>query len=756
MIVLQFYSRFLDASATLTLHEDRVVPVSDVAAPIVAQSVLQEDRRYWYELDGPAPQSNVRAEVISDGRVVRERPSKPNSGLIDTKSQAGFLTISVKFSREADGDRVDQSIEIVPTKFDPESFRLMVDDVADRCLELALRFVSPVSVPLRSALTATSAGLQQRFFFLRALLADDNFRVALARIVASPHLGIDAEQTESALSRTRSGRAIGRAIASGSRRVRVPDQHPLAHLGSLPRTAMSAQRFQTADTAENRFVKFVLGEFVAELANISLRCRAFGTPPFRRVAADAEEIEQDLRRVLGHAFFSEVGTASVVPLGSPVLQRRGGYRDVLNAWLRFQMGASLEWDGADDLFAGGKRDTDRIYEYWLFFQLLDVLERELGVPAPTSERFLAASTEGLVFRLRAGRAFVHEGRINGSFGRPLRVRFSYNRFFGCHEDEGLEGSWSFPMRPDYTISFWPDAVPPEVAERMGLAVHVHFDCKYRIEKLPPMTVSHDQLHELKEEERRGNYRRADILVAHAYRDAVRRSGGAYILYPGTDKAPELRRRYHELLPGVGAFAVRPTRTGEALSGIEAVGSFLAGVASHLSNRLSMRERLSYSEWSLGQEAAPPDLPTPWLDAAETAGEVRLRPAPSCVLVAEPSLPERWICQHGVFPLLLSGGNVDRDLARVDAVVLSIDASVCLVPTSGGPLRIVTSEELDSPGFEPVKGHYLLLPITLGDAHYLQFNEHVMPNSLGAIAAAKGALAVSMNDVLKHARVLPRA
>ena len=87
---------------------------------------------------------------------------------------------------------------------------------------------------------------------------------------------------------------------------------------------------------------------------------------------------------------------------------------------------------------------------------------------------------------------------------------------------------------------------------------------------------------------------------HAYRDAIRRSEGAYVLYPGNTSDKNANKRwqgFHELLPGLGAFAVRPDETGEA-KGIDAVRTFLKDAVAQLANRSS---RLAHSRYHQREE-----------------------------------------------------------------------------------------------------------------------------------------------------------
>ncbi len=93
---------------------------------------------------------------------------------------------------------------------------------------------------------------------------------------------------------------------------------------------------------------------------------------------------------------------------------------------------------------------------------------------------------------------------------------------------------------------------------------------------------------------------------HAYRDAIRRTGGAYVLYPGNSAHEPFRSNFHEILPGLGAFSIRPANSGKAI-GITVLSEFLDKVIDHLSNRTTAHERSRYhlgESLSLKEDAVP--------------------------------------------------------------------------------------------------------------------------------------------------------
>lgn len=101
---------------------------------------------------------------------------------------------------------------------------------------------------------------------------------------------------------------------------------------------------------------------------------------------------------------------------------------------------------------------------------------------------------------------------------------------------------------------------------------------------------------------------------HAYRDAIRRTAGAYVLYPGNDGDDKRfeefdHRGFHEVLPGLGAFAIRPKADGSA-DGMVSLSKFLDEVIEHLSNRTTARERNTYH---LAESYAVEEAPVPYGD-----------------------------------------------------------------------------------------------------------------------------------------------
>src|SRR5690606_5357647 len=242
----------------------------------------------------------------------------------------------------------------------------------------------------------------------------------------------------------------------------------------------------------------------------------------------------------------------------------------------------------------GKRDIATLYEYWLFFQLYDLVVKKFNLVTYQNQNFehlFELDEDGLSLKLKSGKELIIKGETD-FVSRNLTIRFSYNRTFkgGSDYTTGKAGSITTTLRPDYTLSIWPTSFTEEEAEKEEVITHIHFDAKYKIQNIRDQYTDSEEaevLDRIEERERKGTFKNIDVLRMHAYKDAIGRTGGAYILYPGS-----VEKRFdgfHEVLPGLGAFTIKPSKHD---TGIQGLSLFLDQVIDHLVDRTTQRERIN--------------------------------------------------------------------------------------------------------------------------------------------------------------------
>lgn len=601
---------------------------------------LREAERYEYEVESAGGEEVLQLRCSLATRRRSLKPGAPDAGLIETGSYCGTLLMELVEDGAGDGKPAASAlIDVRSLKLDYRTeYRGMLRRLADELAGLVADARSSAKAGFRSSFEErTEEGwLQIQLELLRETLDSAEFSAALQRILSFPH-----ERLSTAMDLMPSDRPAKlppsaiRQLVAGNPRRQVPEAHPLRARPGLATVAERVnvpRKSRDLDTPENRFVKFALGDFRAFLTHAEAvfeSCAGWGAS-----AALARRLAAAIDDWLGRGFFREVGELRFAPLGSPALQRKAGYRELLRWWLRFRTAAELSWEGGEDVFRAGQRDVASLYEYWLFFELLGWFCRKCrGGNRPAVEELVEGLEEGSPsLRLRKQCELGPFAGAFGGTGRRLKARFSYNRRFGVTKERHQGGSWTRRLHPDYTLTFWPEELGEEEAERRELLVHVHFDAKYRVENIEALFGTEDA--DDADAEAQGSYKRQDLLKMHAYRDAIKRSQGAYVLYPGKG-APEVHRGYHEILPGLGAFGVAPDENGAA-QGLETLERFLEDVLSHLGNRTTAQERVSYH---VSEAYAVKEEPVPYgaISLPETdvygPGYRALPPAEHMVLVA---------------------------------------------------------------------------------------------------------------------------
>ena len=542
---------------------------------------LLEGTEYSFEFqldDSPAPRlSTDRPEVFqpdtADGRRGRLRPG----------TYTGTLPVTIFINGEQAGDL---RFEVRSRKLDYLShYRWMLRDIADAFAEVIMDRFAPSEQRFHTEHTRDAATLYQRFAFLKGLITDDLFTAALHQVLARPHRAwmVEEEQRSPGQGIPATSRSAHELATPGPRVPWSTNGQPMP-LPFLPQTITVQRHEETLDTPENRVVKFAITQWRAVVARIrDMLSSQPLSPSTLRGRRETETLIRQLDELLAARIFTEVGDLVQFPGNSQVLHKRAGYREVFRAYLEFEAAATLTWAGGESVYGAGQKDVATLYEYWAFLQLASVISRLVQAPLDLA-RLLEQSEDGLNVSLRQGRQQVLVGSTT-SLGRQIQVELWYNRTFA----RGQSGAtaWTLPMRPDYSLRITPaSAQSPPFGE-----VWLHFDAKYRVENLLEVFAGDLAAAEAPESAAQApvaiTAKRDDLLKMHAYRDAIRRSVGAYVLYPGSEA--RTYAQYHELLPGLGAFSLRPTETGD-VQGATALEQFLVGVITHVASQVTQHER----------------------------------------------------------------------------------------------------------------------------------------------------------------------
>lgn len=311
--------------------------------------------------------------------------------------------------------------------------------------------------------------------------------------------------------------------------------------GHIPLKINETKYIDDIDVPENRFYKNFL-ESIENLINELLK------KSYQGYIHDQLLIYREtMSAYLSQRYFKDISMMDYVPLNSQLLQKKEGYRDILQYYLMFELGFKLNWSEVTNEFRGNEKKLFELYEYWCYFELIDVLNQVSINTIDFSDIFDKVKDE----KEDAFSISLKHNLINSFYidieDKAIQVDLTYNRSFYRTSNEFK--SYSVTLRPDYSLIIHID----------GEEHIIHFDAKYKL------YIDSD------------SFKNEDIVKMHAYKDAILGTVGAYVLYPG-----EKKRLYYEKndikLESVGAFPLNP---GENKHNKEALKEFIIKMINRL-------------------------------------------------------------------------------------------------------------------------------------------------------------------------------
>ncbi|WP_082459916.1 MULTISPECIES: DUF2357 domain-containing protein [unclassified Mycobacterium] len=556
----------------------------DITVSARGDFALREAATYRYEISTDATRVEVEPRELFDA----DDASRKHGRLRPGQAVGRLRIMVVDCARRLTGTT---EVDVVAVKLSHETeYRQMLTDVSSFAAEAVLQGFAPSMLDLEPSELPAEL-LYVRFAMIAAHLQDPAFEAAIARITSQPHrTWVSEHEVRPIGSPFPAGAAFRRAVCAPG--PRVPWTGGSATLTTLPAALTRDRAEASVNNSANQFVKFALerwrGVALELLDGLSLASQKVESGPLRRGQQTAADVGSQLDEYLAHPLFRAVSSLRRMPTSDQVLLKRAGYREVFRTFAMTESGPSLRIDRGDmtDVFAASQRNIATLYEFWCFLAVVDSLGRVCG-KEQTARAFTAAG-DGLSMTMRSGRASKLSWSV-GRGGRPLRVEVFFNRTFAGADDQ--RGSWSQAMRPDCSVCIRPEGSTPSRVSTEELEVWLHFDAKYRVDnllaQLTPTPVS-DELSW--DSAASGGAKRDDLLKMHAYRDAISRTAGAYVLYPGLE-IKDIRRHpgFKEVLPGLGAFPLRPSSDGLPSSS-ETLDQFFSDVLTHVASQVTRDER----------------------------------------------------------------------------------------------------------------------------------------------------------------------
>jgi predicted component of viral defense system (DUF524 family) len=698
------------------------------AAVLEIHTLPQTPGKLWDERGNPGADQSLESVQLSEGReyryIFRLRDGVPTPVTTDRQEvfvpddaegcsgrlRPGLFTGALPVSVFAGGKTLGSArLEVRAYKLDYlRDYRWMLRDIADIASELAMDRFAASEMRFRPNPKGDAETLYQQFAFLRETLLDERFLAAIQNVLSQPYVSWREEDRVIRPGQGWSGgsSAVRQLAKRGPRLYAAGLGGKLGELG-VPARLITRRAEPATDNVPNQFVKFALTRWLDLVRNIEERLGGSESAPVQRGRRETRLVREHLEGLLADGLFREVGPLTHFPGDNQVLQKREGYRDVLRLYAVVETAAQIAWSGGDEVYAAGQKNVASLYEYWAFIQLAQAVAFVCGRSFSWAN-LVAVGDGGLTLDLRRGKT-SHLGGTVARMGRRLGIDLYFNRTFGRHD--GNDASWTRAMRPDCSLRLR----ILEDSLHLG-AVWLHFDAKYRVQSFKdvldnsPNTSAEGESAQTLDASKRQQSKRDDLLKMHAYRDAIRQSVGAYTLYPGTED--DVISEYFELLPGLGAFALRPSETGTTPGRVTLQG-FISEVVDHLCSQATQHERGRFWEQRVREDGrhhirrpAAAFLTSPPIDTNVVLGYVRSE------------AHWHWIRSNRIYNIRAdhrsgSVGLESKALSAQLAVLYSSDSGRIEIWTVKDSPSIMTKETLLHHGY-PFPGGELYFCLSLGE------------------------------------------
>ena len=268
-----------------------------------------------------------------------------------------------------------------------QEYRTMVEAIGSRCSQLLLDWGAPTALNLAADPEKQGQTLLEKFLFLRHVLGPDRLDLYLETLARRPHSTLLREQVWQPAAFASPAAFARDPLRYGRHWEEAPAGDEGMIAGFNAQEILSERKFDSFDTPPNRFIKFALQSFRGICEDV-IHSKITNPDTGRTMVLNQErgaawqeavQMRDTLDACLAAPFFADISPLRRIPFESQALQKREGYREILHAWLMLDVAAQIDWPGRNDAYDGTNRDVATLYEFWLYFVLLDVFQKQLAM-----------------------------------------------------------------------------------------------------------------------------------------------------------------------------------------------------------------------------------------------------------------------------------------------------------------------------------------------------------------------------------------
>ncbi len=456
------------------------------------------------------------------------------TGTLHFRNEVGLTSFEIR----GEGKRVLLTVilEVYPTKLDYKNdYKKLLDEVNEEIYNLAYHFIKRTYL-YGSAKIYKEPSLSEFYRLIDHHF--DQYKQSIDRIERYSHQNLIKNYIEVRGSQLRRPdlKSLNYLRKNASKFVEVPNGINIEGITVMPSKGIIAKKEHTADTYENRYVKWTMSRINTRLKELKRVLQAayfkgygkLDTELLSKVDGMIEWI--DIKEK--NTFWQQIGVLdrSVTSL---VLQMAAGYRTVLQVYTTISKSIVLQ----GQIYKMTIKDIATLYEYWTFLKLGRLLDEKC---IPISQDIVKVNADGLFVNLDKSRT-AERKYIHPVTNEEITLRYQF--------DTNSNRVPTVQQKPDSMLSIG----------KKGKAYQYQyiFDAKYRLdlETYPDMPgPMQDDINTM--------HRYRDSIVVHTGDRYERTAFGAYVLFPWSDEQQyEVHPLYRSIESvNIGAFPFLPNTT----------------------------------------------------------------------------------------------------------------------------------------------------------------------------------------------------